>query len=151
MCIFMLTQQNLTSILCDLHRKKVQIRIITDGAEDEVTSSQIHNLASAGIIIKSNKANTGALMHHKFVVIDDELLICGSFNWTNKAVVSNYEAVVVTSNRSLVRPFITEFHKMWSSFELFHGRSMSYDECGDLLVAPLAKRFAFNKNTSQHR
>lgn len=79
-------------------------------------STKIACLKEAGIEIKSNKKGTGALMHHKFLIIDDSLLLSGSFNWTSKAVVSNYEAVTVTSDRSLVEPFISQFDQLWDEF-----------------------------------
>lgn len=116
LCIYMFTQSTLARILRYLHEANIKVRIITDGAEDEATGSQVEKLRDLGVEIKSNKQGTGALMHHKFVIIDDDILLSGSFNWTNKAVVSNYEAVLVTSNKSLVIPFIQKFDEMWADF-----------------------------------
>lgn len=116
LCIYMFTQSTLANLLNELHRANIQVRIITDGAEDEATGSQVERLRKTGIEIKSNKRGTGALMHHKFVIIDEDILLSGSFNWTNKAVVSNYEAVLVTSAESLVKPFVRQFNEMWSQF-----------------------------------
>jgi cardiolipin hydrolase len=44
-------------------------------------------------------------MHHKFIVIDDDLLLNGSFNWTSTAVNSNYENVVVMDHGGLIGDF----------------------------------------------
>lgn len=117
LCIFMFTQSTLAVLLRELHEAGVRVRIITDGCEDQGLASQVERLREAGIKIKSNKLGTGALMHHKFVVIDNKILLSGSFNWTNKAIVSNYEAVLVTSDRSLVLPFIQEYARMWDKFD----------------------------------
>lgn len=125
LCIYMFTYSTLAALLRELHHRNVKIRIIVDGSEDEGTGSQIERLRQVGIEIKSNKRGTGALMHHKYVVIDDHLLLSGSFNWTNKAIVSNYEAVLVTSNKDLVTPFKNKFEEMWAKFsEHPKGRSL---------------------------
>lgn len=116
LCIYVFTQVTMAEILLDLHERNVRVRIITDGSEDEADGSQTEKLRKAGIEIKSNKRGTGALMHHKFVVIDELVLLSGSFNWTSKAVVSNYEAVLVTSNPNIVVPFNHKFNEMWSAF-----------------------------------
>lgn len=116
LCIYLFTQTILADTLYDLHLANVKIRVITDSSEDDTSASKLQRLRQAGIRIKSNKRGTGSLMHHKFVVIDDKLLLTGSFNWTSKAVVSNYEAVLVTSEQDLVRPFAKQFEDMWEAF-----------------------------------
>ena len=34
-------------------------------------------------------------MHHKYVIIDDQILIMGSFNWTSQAIMGNSESLLV--------------------------------------------------------
>lgn len=120
LCIYLFTQPILSNILKDLKELGVKIRIITDSTEDEAFCSQLESLGKAGIEIKSNKKGVGALMHHKFVIVDGKTLLSGSFNWTNKAVVSNYEAVIVTTDQSLVDPFKRQFEIMWYRFVDHH-------------------------------
>lgn len=117
-CIYVFTQFSIAKILENLVKSGVRVRVITDGAEDDASGNQLHKLRSCGIIVKSNERHTGALMHHKFVIIDDKMLLAGSFNWTNKAVVSNYEAVLVTTQSTLVVPFVSQFEQMWSTFNV---------------------------------
>lgn len=121
LCIYLFTQSSLGAILEDLHRSgKIRIRIITDSAEDDAGNTQVRRLRLVGIPVKANKRGTGALMHHKFVIIDGKILLSGSFNWTNKAVVSNYEAVLVTAEQGLVKPFCDEFEEMWIKFKPYY-------------------------------
>jgi len=116
LCIYLFTQKTLADLLLDLHKSNVIVRIITDGDEEMIRNSQVSRLLAAGIEIKTNNCGSGALMHHKFVVIDDRVLLSGSFNWTNKAVVSNYEAVLVTTSEELVKPFTIKFNDLWKTF-----------------------------------
>lgn len=116
LCIYMFTQSTIADSIRSLHDANIRIRIITDVAEDDADSSKLTELIKLGIEIKSNKSGTGAKMHHKFLIIDNRLLLTGSFNFTNRAVVSNFENVLVTTEKRIVEPFMEEFNKMWSSF-----------------------------------
>ncbi|KAJ8318460.1 hypothetical protein KUTeg_003551 [Tegillarca granosa] len=59
-------------------------------------------------------------MHHKFVVIDNEILINGSFNWTRQAITGNQENLVVMNDPEIVQQFQTEFENMWTEFDPRH-------------------------------
>lgn len=54
-------------------------------------------------------------MHHKFCIIDDEMVFCGSFNWTSQAITGNNESVIVTNDAWVVEPFRAEFKKLWEA------------------------------------
>lgn len=56
------------------------------------------------------------LMHHKFAVVDQWLLINGSFNWTRQAIAGNNENVFITDNASIVTPYSKEFERLWALF-----------------------------------
>ncbi|KAG0344015.1 hypothetical protein BG004_004822 [Podila humilis] len=60
--------------------------------------------------------NTSAHMHHKFVVIDDALVINGSYNWTKGARFDNREDLTLTNSPQAVRGFKGEFEKLWREF-----------------------------------
>jgi hypothetical protein len=49
------------------------------------------------------------LMHHKFCLIDDRLLITGSYNWTINAEQRNLENIIVSLDMNLVQTFEKEF------------------------------------------
>ena len=68
-----------------------------------------------GISVRHN--DTSYLMHHKFVVIDQAIMINGSFNWTRHAVNCNNENVLITNEQELVIPFMEEFEKLWTDFD----------------------------------
>jgi len=56
-----------------------------------------------------------AHMHHKFAIMD-ETLLTGSYNWTRSAAQRNYENILVTEERGLLREFTKEFDQLWSKF-----------------------------------
>jgi phosphatidylserine/phosphatidylglycerophosphate/cardiolipin synthase-like enzyme len=64
------------------------VRIITDDECSKFWGAEVFVLGTKGIPISMDN-NARFHMHNKFVVIDDQVLITGSFNWTCQAVTSN--------------------------------------------------------------
>lgn len=51
------------------------------------------------------------LLHHKFVIIDDDLLITGSYNWTRFSA-KNYENMVIINDEVIIEQFSNEFDEL---------------------------------------
>lgn len=118
-CMFKFTAKTLLEVILDLHRAGIKVRIITDAHEDEDPYSQMDDVRKAGIEIKSNhrQSENRLCMHHKFNIIDDKLLLMGSLNWTHGAMTKNHEAIIVTSEKTLIEPFVELFKELWDKFE----------------------------------
>ena len=56
-------------------------------------------------------------MHNKYVIIDREILLTGSFNWTMQAVKFNNENLVVIKGKNIVDQYINNFQALWNKFE----------------------------------
>lgn len=56
-------------------------------------------------------------MHHKFLIIDNRILITGSFNWTRQAIVGNNENLIVTTHPKLLPAYLSEFERLWIMFD----------------------------------
>ena len=55
-------------------------------------------------------------MHHKFMIVDDEELITGSYNWSDTAEEKNYENIIHYFGRNVkevIADFRKEFDKLW--------------------------------------
>jgi phosphatidylserine/phosphatidylglycerophosphate/cardiolipin synthase-like enzyme len=57
-------------------------------------------------------------MHHKFAVLDNSVVITGSFNWTTQAVKFNQENIVFYENRELAAKYTEEYNKLWDTFHI---------------------------------
>lgn len=64
-----------------------------------------------GIEVRYRKSTS--LMHHKFLIIDESLLMDGSLNWTMHGVTSNWEDITITSQSCMVEPLVKEFNEVW--------------------------------------
>ena len=55
---------------------------------------QVKRMKDAGVCIVASKRE--GLMHHKFAIIDSDILLTGSFNWTERAASENCENLVIS-------------------------------------------------------
>lgn len=60
--------------------------------------------------------NTSGLMHHKFIVIDGEITVTGSYNWTVSADDDNFENIVIIFCREIAIAYTQEFERLWKRF-----------------------------------
>lgn len=116
LCMYLITYDHLADFLIYLHkRRRVRVRIITDSKNDALrVNNQADSLQVAGIEVRAASQINGALMHNKFVIIDNKKLLQGSFNWTKNAVRRNDECVFVHSNKWVVSKLSSKFEKMWA-------------------------------------
>jgi phosphatidylserine/phosphatidylglycerophosphate/cardiolipin synthase-like enzyme len=53
------------------------------------------------------------LIHTKFIIIDDKILIMGSHNFSQSAFTTNFETSVVIENEKEIEEFISFFNSIW--------------------------------------
>lgn len=113
-CVFTISDDQISQSLLDAHRKSINIRIITDNDKANDMGSDVDMLQSKGVpVIKDTGPHH---MHHKFAIIDDRFLINGSFNWTRSASTSNEENITVSHSAELLKAFRHEFDKLWADY-----------------------------------
>ncbi|XP_026764225.2 uncharacterized protein LOC113522661 [Galleria mellonella] len=122
-CMYVLTNLDLTNAVLKMHYRGVKIRLIIDADMAYCSGSNVRRLEKQGIPVRWMKSTN--LMHHKFVLIDTlndddmttPLVIMGSLNWTNQALCGNWEDVAVTSQMELVEQYRAEFERLWILFK----------------------------------
>lgn len=53
------------------------------------------------------------LMHTKFLIIDDSILVMGSHNFSESAFTTNFETSVIIDDPLQINDFIVLFHSLW--------------------------------------
>lgn len=56
------------------------------------------------------------IMHHKFIIVDNEIIINGSMNFTMTGVFCNWENVMISSQPHIVSQFVDGFQALWDDF-----------------------------------
>ncbi|OXA53060.1 Mitochondrial cardiolipin hydrolase [Folsomia candida] len=95
----------LEDVLFDMARKKVRVRVVTNGVQVREKPKIILSPHGGGLLLDH--------MHNKFIVIDDKAILTGSLNWTNSAITENRESMVVTNDAKTVGLYTEEFQKLW--------------------------------------
>jgi phosphatidylserine/phosphatidylglycerophosphate/cardiolipin synthase-like enzyme len=77
--------------------------------------SEYTAMRSAGgtvsVYLDANSRN----MHHKVLILDDETVVCGSFNFSDGADRSNDENAIVVASKPLARRFEEEFQRVYGA------------------------------------
>lgn len=114
-CVFTISDDRISDALVDRHKNRVKVRILTDNEKLMDLGSDIERLVKAGIPVRVDR--TEAHMHHKFVVVDGQSVLTGSYNWTRSAAQVNQENIMITQEASVVQTYAREFERMWGKMD----------------------------------
>jgi phosphatidylserine/phosphatidylglycerophosphate/cardiolipin synthase-like enzyme len=91
----------------------IDVRGVMD--EDQGTSnigSELMNFRSGGLDVRLD-GNPGQ-MHEKVVVIDNELVVVGSYNFSRNADETNDENILVIHNKLIAEQYLREFNRVYA-------------------------------------
>jgi len=111
LALFEITSEELTQALLDKLKEGVRVRLIIDSEYMMTTGSKLGKITSAGCEFIHD--HTHGLFHHKFAIVDSQLVISGSMNWTRQAAIGNYENVLLVKDKNTALDFEKEYAKMW--------------------------------------
>ncbi len=114
-CMFTISDNPIAETIAGCHKMGIRVRIITDDGKIFDKGSDIYSLDRTGIKIKIDSFRS--LMHHKFVLVDNQKLLTGSYNWTRTGSDINNENVLVTSNKKIVKAYNKEFKRLWKEMK----------------------------------
>jgi phosphatidylserine/phosphatidylglycerophosphate/cardiolipin synthase-like enzyme len=95
--------------LVNAHQRGVAVRVLTDS--DNVDERAVRQLVRAGIPVSED--NRSALMHNKFVIIDESVIWTGSWNLTENGTYRNDNNAVRVFSHRLAENYRAEFEEMF--------------------------------------
>jgi len=110
--MYNLTAREISQELIKAKERGCQIRVFLDQGEGNGKYSKGKYLLDKGINVRFY-AGTG-LMHNKFAVIDNRVLITGSFNWTTSAERENQENLLIITDETVVKQYSQRFEMLWA-------------------------------------
>ena len=116
-CVFTISDDRISRAIVEAMKNGVEIRIISDNFKIEDTGSDIEDLSRVGIPVKLD--TTDNHMHHKFMIVDNKIVLTGSYNWTRSAALYNQENILSMDDEEVVSKFSNEFEKLWLNCEEF--------------------------------
>jgi len=107
------TDKELFGLICRLanHGINVQLLLMNDDINNQCGIAYELLQKAGGKVWKIGNGNNDTLMHNKFCVIDEQVVINGSYNWTNKAK-QNHESITVIQDTELAYQFASEFEQL---------------------------------------
>jgi len=129
--VYSITNRNIKNALIDAHKRGANIRIVTDYLQSKGKHSVTDELSDAGLPLVTNynyrmtykkggkqeRANDKILhriMHNKFAVFDDKLVVTGSYNWTYSATKENAENCIFLDDMAPV--YSGQFKYLWDLY-----------------------------------
>jgi len=110
-CVFTISDDRISRAIVDAMKNDVNVRIISDNDKTKDLGSDIKDLCNVGISVRID--NTPNHMHHKFMVVDQKIVLTGSYNWTRSAANYNQENVISVEDDYVVSKFSSEFNRLW--------------------------------------
>jgi phosphatidylserine/phosphatidylglycerophosphate/cardiolipin synthase-like enzyme len=106
------TSDELANAMIERAKSGVDVRGVFDKDQNNSSSgSEFDRVRNAGIDV--NLDGNPRLMHHKVIIIDQQIVITGSYNFSNNAEYSNDENTLIIHNREIAEEFIKEFQQIY--------------------------------------
>jgi phosphatidylserine/phosphatidylglycerophosphate/cardiolipin synthase-like enzyme len=115
------TSRPIAAALVQAQRRGVAVRAILDKSVREEKYSEADFLARAGIAVLVDAAH--AIAHNKVMVLDGEVVITGSFNFTRQAEHENAENLLVIRDRELAERYLANWHAHAAHSQRYAGHS----------------------------
>lgn len=111
--MYIFTDREIALPLVKAHERGVKVRLYLDKDQVDYKYSQSRFLVQKGI--KTRISSNNYIMHHKFAIIDNRLLLTGSYNWTFSANNRNDENLMVIDDPEIVEIFQNQFVNLWAN------------------------------------
>ncbi|WWP00369.1 MAG: phospholipase D family protein [Candidatus Dasytiphilus stammeri] len=112
MAVYSFTSKPISIALLEAIKRGVKIRIIADEKANHDKYTAITFLVNHGVSIKLNRHYT--IMHNKFIIIDENSIQTGSYNYTSAAAKHNAENVIFIKDAlEIALQYTNEFNRLW--------------------------------------
>ncbi len=120
------TSTPIAKALVDAHKRGVDIKVILDKSDRTEKYSSADFVQHAGIPIWIDAEH--AIAHNKIMVVDDDTVITGSFNFTTAAEEHNAENLLVIRSPELAREYTDNWKAHLEHSEKYEGKTTGYSQ-----------------------
>jgi len=114
------TSQAIAKALVDAHKRGVRTEIILDKSQRTEKYSAADFTSHMGVSTYIDGAH--AIAHNKIMIIDNETVITGSFNFTKAAEERNAENLLIIRSKQLAKDYLDNWEKHKAHSEKYAGR-----------------------------
>jgi phosphatidylserine/phosphatidylglycerophosphate/cardiolipin synthase-like enzyme len=114
------TSAPIARALLNAHKRGVKVEAILDKSQRTERYTSATFLANSGIPTFIDDKH--AIAHNKIMIIDQSIVITGSFNFTKAAEEKNAENMLIIASPELAKPYRENWRKHKEHSELYEGR-----------------------------
>ena len=108
----------LSEALVKAHRRGVKVQLLQDEKSSGNNVDAVNQLIAAGIEVRSDGKH--AIQHNKVMLLDDDIVITGSYNFTKSAEVRNAENIIILKSAYAAKRYADNWVAHWG-----HGEEVS--------------------------
>jgi phosphatidylserine/phosphatidylglycerophosphate/cardiolipin synthase-like enzyme len=108
---FSFTDYPLAQAMIDRRAAGVDVQGVFETFGSSSPSSELKTFWCAGLPVRQD--GNGSFLHHKVIVIDGNIVVTGSLNYSSSADDENEENVVIIDNPEIAALYLQEFEKLW--------------------------------------
>lgn len=108
---FSFTSDPIGEVLLERSRAGVSVRGVVDAGQVSAAGAEFAGLRGAGLDVRLD-GNEG-YMHHKVLIVDGQVVLLGSYNFTRSAEEYNDEAVLIVHDPEVAGQFLQEFERIY--------------------------------------
>jgi len=114
---YSLTSKPIAEALTRAKMRGVNITVLADKSQKHERYTQINNLKKAGLLVYIDEKP--AIAHNKIIIIDEETIVGGSYNFSNSAEKRNAENVTIIKNREFAALYAANFKKRLAASTIY--------------------------------
>ena len=107
---FSFTSDPIAQAMLDRHANGVALAGVFETTGSNTTFSEYNKLKEQGAEVYTD--GNPYVMHHKVIIIDERVVIFGSFNFSDNANTSNDENLLIIENPEIARAFLAEYERI---------------------------------------
>lgn len=109
---FVFTDDDIASAIMARHRAGVPVRMVIETRNLDADGSDVASFRQAGIDVLPD--GNPYLMHHKVIIIDQAIVITGSYNFSSNAANYNDENVLILHSSEIAGQYKAEFERVYA-------------------------------------
>ncbi len=106
------THNAIAQAIVRAHQRGVKVSVLLDQKSDHTNRYVVDLLNNAQVTLRQDGKH--AISHNKVMVIDESVVITGSFNFTNSAETRNAENFLILKSSTLANRYKEEWLKHWA-------------------------------------
>ena len=111
--MYTFTDEEIAQAILEARDRGIDIKIFLDRSQVKAKYSRSRYFIQNGIEIRIS--SNSYIMHNKFAVIDNEIVITGSYNWTASAGERNDENLLVIDDSYVIERYQDQFNNLWNT------------------------------------